>query len=69
MDYIGKLLKLTETWRKFAKSERFSFFETKLKQAQEKVKISGSISGVSKYWHSGLCREIIVTDWNMKNID
>ena len=44
-------------------------FETKLKQALEKVKIPGSISGVLKYWNSGLYREIIETDWNMKKID
>ena len=69
VDYIGKLLKRTETWRKLAKSERFSFFETKLKQAQEKVKIPGPISCLSKYWNSGIYREIIETNWNMKKID
>ena len=69
MDYIGKLLKRTETWRKLTKSECFSCFETKLKQALEKVKIPGPISGVLKHWNNGLYREIIETDWNMKKID
>ena len=68
MDYIGKLLKQTVTWSKLAKSECFSCFETKLKQALEKVKIPDPISGVSKHWNSGLYREIIETDWNMKKI-
>ena len=69
MDYIGKLLKRTETWWKLSRSKRFSCFETKLKQALEKVKIPGPISGVLKYWNNGLYREIIETDWNMKKID
>ena len=41
MDYIGKKLKRTETGRKLTKSKCFSCFETKLKQALKKVKISG----------------------------
>ena len=49
MDYIGKKLKRTETGRKLTKSKCFSCFETKLKQALEKVKIPGPISGVSKH--------------------
>ena len=53
-DYIGKLLKWTETWKKLTKSKRFSCFETKLKQALEKVKIPGPISSVSKYWNNKL---------------
>ena len=69
MDYIGKLLKQTETGRKLTKSERFSRFETKLKQVLEKVKILGPISGVSKHWNNGLYRGIIETDWNMKKIE
>ena len=44
-------------------------YETKLKQALEKMKIPGPISSVSKYWNSWLYREIIETDWNMKKID
>ena len=32
----------------------FICFETKLKQALEKVKIPGPISGVSKHWNNGL---------------
>ena len=40
-----------------------------MKQALEKVKILGSISGVSKQWNNGLYQEIIETDWNMKKID
>ena len=50
--YIGKLLKRTETWRKLVKSKRFSCFDTKWKQALEKVKIPCPISGVSKYWNN-----------------
>ena len=68
MDYIEKLLKLTERWRKLAKSKRYGCFQTKLKQALEKVKIPDTISGVSKHWNNGLYREIIETDWNMKKI-
>ena len=49
MDYIGKKLKRTETGRKLTKSKCFSCFETKLKQALEKVKIPGhNVSVVSK---------------------
>ena len=62
----------TETGRKLTKSKRFSCFETfetKLKQALEKVKIPGPISGVSKHWNNGLYREKIETDWNMIKID
>ena len=51
-----------------ARSECFSCFETKLKQALEKVKIPDPISGVSKHWNNGLYREIIETDWNVKKI-
>ena len=50
--YIGKLLKRTETWRKLVKSKRFSCFDTKWKQALEKVKIPCPISGVLKYWNN-----------------
>ena len=32
--------------KKLAKSERFSCFQTKLKQALEKVKIPGPIAGI-----------------------
>ena len=45
-DYTGKKLKRTETGRKMTKSKPFSCFETKLKQALEKVKIPGPISGI-----------------------
>ena len=69
MDYIGKKLKRTETWQKLTKSKCFSCFETKLKQALEKVKIPGPISGVSKHWNNGLYREKTETDWNRKKID
>ena len=46
----------------------FGNVSTRLKQALEKVKIPGSISGVSKHRNNGLYREIIETDWNMKKI-
>ena len=69
MDYIEKKFKRTETGRKLTKSKRFSCFKTKLKQAVEKVKIPGPISGVSKHWHNGLYREIIETNWNRKKTD
>ena len=64
MDYIGKKLKRTETWRKLTKSNVsvvLKRFETKLKQALKKVKIPGPISGVSKHWNSGLYWE---KNWN-----
>ena len=72
---IGLYREKTETdWnrKKLTKSKRFSCFETfqtKLKQALEKVKIPGPISGVSKHWNNGLYREKTETDWNRKKID
>ena len=38
-------------------------FQTRLKQALEKVKLPEPITGVSKHWNNGLYREIIETDW------
>ena len=48
-------------------SPHFWCFETKLKQALEKVKIPGPIFGVLKQWD--YIGKIIETDWNMKKID
>ena len=63
-------LKRTETWQKLTNvSVVLKCFETKLKQALEKVKIPGPISGVSKHWNNGLYREKTETDWNMTKID
>ena len=67
-----EIIEMDWNMKKLGKSESFSVskhFKTKLKQALEKVKIPGSIFGVSKHWNNGLYREIIETDWNMKKID
>ena len=70
--YKGKLwngLKHEENWLSLKVSVVLKHLKTKLKQALEKVKIPGSISGVSKHWNNRLYRKIIETDWNMKKID